>query len=260
MSDAWALRMQKLQRMTRRPADPRVPRVITHKNMGPLLRAIENEPYFAPGPDRPHLRPAWAYRPVVLELPLGELARGGLETMALVGRARPEPMGLTGKEGFRAQGLEGKVQIRKPLFDALMNLRDIVPPHRGRILVEGTRATRHDLGSALVGAGVGGVAGYLYGRSRHGARRDPLARRWASARFDPTRSNPDAGYFVIDRFGTTIQKAIMAGPFSTEREAERERRRMNIADDCIVKRLSRAKVMVALGRAHTDPRKGTGRR
>jgi hypothetical protein len=119
---------------------PTLPKIITHKNMGPLLDAISAEPYFSPGPVRQHLRPEWVYRQVVLEFPTGELARNGLNTLALVGMAgrtgQYETTALTGHEGFDAQGLEGKVRVRKPLFNALMNLRDLIPRRRGRIVVE----------------------------------------------------------------------------------------------------------------------------
>jgi hypothetical protein len=120
-------------RRTSPAGGPNIPPVITHANMRPLLDAISAEPSFQPGK---HMlpRPAWLSQEVVLEFPLGELARDGLTTMALVGFNRPQQMDLTGREGFDAQGLEGKIQIRKPLFNALMNLRDILPPHRGRIL------------------------------------------------------------------------------------------------------------------------------
>jgi len=110
-----------------------LPDIITHKNLEPILDAIAKEPCFQPGQQNA-ARPEWVDRIVTLEFPLGELAKDALTTLALVGSEKPEPMGLTGKEGFNAQGLEGKVQIKKPLFNAAMNLRLVLPVHRGRIL------------------------------------------------------------------------------------------------------------------------------
>ena len=112
---------------------PKIPHVVTHANMGPLLDALLAEPEFAcPMGKAPE--DAWYRREVILEVPLGELAKDGLTTLALVGCGRPATAPLTGKEGFSAQGLEGKAVIMKDLFSALMNLRDLVPVHRGRIL------------------------------------------------------------------------------------------------------------------------------
>lgn len=46
-------------------------------------------------------------------------------------------------------------------------------------------------------------------------------------------TNVKAGkWYVMDCFATSLKAAIMAGPFDTRREAELERRAMNIADDC----------------------------
>jgi len=70
-------------------------------------------------------------------VPTGELCEDGLKTLALVGRGEYSTVALTGKEGFNAQGLEGKVVISKPLFNALMAMRDLINPHRGRILWKG---------------------------------------------------------------------------------------------------------------------------
>jgi hypothetical protein len=110
-------------------------KIITHKNLDYWLKKVQGEPYFQCGSTVKET-PAWCYEEVTLEFPMGELCKDGLTTIALVGRERPEPTDLTGKEGFDAQGLEGKVQIRKPLFNALMNLRDLLPPFRGRIILD----------------------------------------------------------------------------------------------------------------------------
>ena len=111
-----------------------IPTVITHRNIEPLLRAIDSDPYFRPELAHKAKRPAWIDTPVVLEFPVGEITESGLKTMALLGRNRYETTALTGKEGFAAQGLEGKIRVRKNLFTALMNMRDLLPLHRGRIL------------------------------------------------------------------------------------------------------------------------------
>lgn len=107
---------------------------ITHSNIEPLLRTLEGEPYFQPGSGTPDNPASWYRQEVILEVPTGELTRDGLTTLALLGKRTYESARLTGKEGFDAQGLEGKVRIRKDLFGALMNLRDIIPLHRGRIV------------------------------------------------------------------------------------------------------------------------------
>jgi hypothetical protein len=114
---------------------PVIPAVIDHKNMRPLLAAVSAEPFFQCGSRVPHNPDAWYWRPVVLEVPTGELAEDGMKTLALVGiGGNYETCALTGREGFAAQGLEGKVRIRKPLFNALMNLRDLIAANRGRIV------------------------------------------------------------------------------------------------------------------------------
>jgi hypothetical protein len=114
---------------------PVIPAVIDHKNIGPLLAAVSAEPYFQCGVSVLYNPDAWYWRPVILEVPTGELAEDGMKTLALVGvGGNYETCALTGREGFAAQGLEGKVRIRKPLFNALMNLRDLIMAHRGRIV------------------------------------------------------------------------------------------------------------------------------
>ena len=113
----------------------KLPRIITHKNMGPILEAMLQEPYFQPGKSAPWNKNDWFWQMVDLEVPTGEVCENGLKTTAIMGHShlgRSQP--ITGKEGFSAQGLEGKVVIRKPLFNALMNLRDLIPAHRGRIV------------------------------------------------------------------------------------------------------------------------------
>jgi len=112
-----------------------VPRVISHDNMQPLLDALQEEPCYRPGPLAPMPQPEdWHQQLVWLEFPTGEAARDGLTTLALIGRNYNETAALDGKEDFLAQGLEGKVRVQKPLFSALMNLRDILPKGRGRIV------------------------------------------------------------------------------------------------------------------------------
>lgn len=112
-----------------------VPKIITHANIQPLLNAICNEPEFQCGNKDAKYDPSkWYRQTVTLEVPTGELAKDGVTTMALKGHSVPVIVELTGKEGFNAQGLEGKVQIRKELFSALMNMRDLIAPYRGRIV------------------------------------------------------------------------------------------------------------------------------
>ena len=109
-------------------------RIITHKNLQPYLNRLQKEPEFRPGP-APIIPDAWYRQRVILEIPMGELAKDGLTTMALCGLEYPDVVPLTGKEGFAAQGLEGKAQITKDLFGALMNMRDLIPANRGRIVL-----------------------------------------------------------------------------------------------------------------------------
>ena len=45
------------------------------------------------------------------------------------------------------------------------------------------------------------------------------------------------GWYVIDRFGQNLKAALVAGPFATQREAERHRRSINIGEDCFVEYL-----------------------
>jgi len=112
-----------------------VPAVIDHQNMGPLLTALQDEPEFHCGPN--WYRPTgdeWYRQWVILEFPTGEACKDGLTALALIGQNASQTVALTGKERFAAQGLEGKVQVHKDLFSALMNLRDILPERRGRIV------------------------------------------------------------------------------------------------------------------------------
>ena len=109
--------------------------IITHKNIDKWLERLQREPEFQPGPDAPIRPNAWYRQQVTLEVPTGELAKDGLTTMALCGLEYPDVVPLTGKEGFNAQGLEGKVQVTKDLFGALMNMQDLIPANRGRIVL-----------------------------------------------------------------------------------------------------------------------------
>jgi len=111
-----------------------LPKVITHKNIQPLLNAICNEPEFKIGSKSEYDASKWYRQTVTLEVAAGELCKDGLTTLALVGRSPYQSEPLTGKEQFNAQGLEGKVVIRKELFGALMNMRDLIAVNRGRIV------------------------------------------------------------------------------------------------------------------------------
>ena len=113
--------------------------IITHSNMRPYLDRISESPEFQIRSTYKPTGDEWYRQKVTLEFPLGEAAKDWLTSMALgvlPGRnytIRP----ITGKEGFAAQGMEGKVGVEKELFAALMNLRDLLPEHRGRILLNG---------------------------------------------------------------------------------------------------------------------------
>jgi hypothetical protein len=109
-------------------------KIITHANMRPLLDLLQHESEFQCGTEYRATGKEWYREIVTLEFPLGELAEDRLKTMALIGLNPPAPLPLTGKEGFNAQGLGGKAQVRKDLFMALMNLRDLLPEERGRII------------------------------------------------------------------------------------------------------------------------------
>lgn len=111
-----------------------LPNVITHKNRGPILEALRNEEPFRIGSNGQYDGNAWYAQEVTLEFPLGELCESGLKSLALVGRSPYVTVDLSGKEGFNAQGLEGKVQVRKPLSTAVLNL-DLLAEYRGRVLV-----------------------------------------------------------------------------------------------------------------------------
>ena len=108
--------------------------IITHKNLRYWLGKLADHPDMQCGA-RTHDPDAWFRANCTLEFPLGEIARDSLTTLALLGRERPDPAPLTGKEGFNAQGHEGKIAIDKPLIGALLNMRDLLPEYRGRILV-----------------------------------------------------------------------------------------------------------------------------
>ena len=111
-----------------------IPKVITYKNIEPLLDALLNEPEFKIGCQAEYDASKWYRQTVTLEVATGELTKDGLTTMALVGCSPYTTENLTGKEQFNAQGLEGKVAIRKELFGALINMRDLIAPYRGRIV------------------------------------------------------------------------------------------------------------------------------
>lgn len=171
-------------------ARPKLPRIITHANYDAVLdKYIRNHPSMQPGGGHLLPQPAWFHEDAILEVPTGELARDGLTTMALVGRSRPEPAALTGDEGFNAQGLEGKVRIRKPLLNALLNL-DIIPRHRGRVIVlggsTGSKRTKR--------------AG---GKRRHGSYEGPRFGKGDRVELHP---GTDA-WMMGDRYGTVVKQA-----------------------------------------------------
>lgn len=111
-----------------------LPRIINHKNLELILDLISKESYFKIGNNAQFNQDDWFWKPCVLEVPTGEVCEDGLKHIALIGKNNYEFVEITGKEGFTCQGLEGKVCIRKPLFNALMNIRDLIPIYRGRII------------------------------------------------------------------------------------------------------------------------------
>ena len=118
-----------------------VERRIDHKNLRRYLRRLLMEPEFRVGSRAKPCSEAWYREPCYLVLALGELCEDGLKTLALVGREEPEIIEIPKNARFNAHGLEGACRIRKPLFNALMNLRDLVPQYRGYILT-GKRGLR----------------------------------------------------------------------------------------------------------------------
>jgi|SRR5581483_5697028 len=114
-----------------------IPKVITHENAGPLREALLKFEHFQPGPHKcgKECHQAWWAQEVTLELPTGELAVSGLQTLALTGSFHPTlaVAPIVPQDRFNAQGLEGKVRIRKPLLNALLNL-DIIAPQRAQII------------------------------------------------------------------------------------------------------------------------------
>lgn len=105
---------------------------IDHKNLKVYLRQLEKEPYFQPGST---CRPRGWYRVQCrLVMALGELAEDGLKTLALTGGHKPKIQPILANDRFATNGLECKCYVRKPLFNALMNLRDLVPVYRGYIV------------------------------------------------------------------------------------------------------------------------------
>jgi hypothetical protein len=113
-----------------------VAHVITHRNIGPYLKRLQREPEFKIGKTYRPTGDEWYRTQCRLEFPTGEAAKDGLTSMALIGQRSHSHESLTGKEGFDAQGLEGKVVVWKDLFTALMNLRDLLPERRGRIVLK----------------------------------------------------------------------------------------------------------------------------
>ncbi|GEM_PF-2699374 len=164
-----------------------VPEIVTHANIRPLLAQLLEEPWFKIGarPKGPWPKDAWFYREAILEVPLGELAQGGLNTMALVGRSPYTTAPLTGKEGFNAQGLEGKALIRKPLFNALMNMRDLIGVHRGRIITR--RLDEYAAGQKV---------------DRNPGKR----RRWSQMGADVVRSGP--GWFFTKKHAVYLAQKV----------------------------------------------------
>lgn len=113
-------------------------KALYHKDIDPYLDRLAEELEFKIGSWDKYVPTGkeWYRTPVILEFPLGELARGLLNTLALVGRKTPETRPIDGTERFSAQGIEGKASITMDLFSALMKMRDILPQWRGRIILK----------------------------------------------------------------------------------------------------------------------------
>lgn len=99
---------------------PHIPQAITHANADAIRTVVAPLLVYQPGPVAAKYKPpVWGHQEAVFEF--------------LLGRSSFWSASLTGKERFDAQGLEGKVQVRKPLFNVILNL-DLLPEHRGRVL------------------------------------------------------------------------------------------------------------------------------
>lgn len=108
--------------------------VLHHKDLNPWLDRLASDPCYRPG-KAPLPRPSdWHQQTVALEFPIGELTKPMMR-LVLVGRAEPEVLPIDGSERFDAQGLEGKVRVRKPLVNALLNM-NLLPEWRGRIVIQ----------------------------------------------------------------------------------------------------------------------------
>jgi len=110
---------------------PKMPKVITHKNLESILKELRTDFSSTATPIRNVKH--W-YTIVTLECPIGEFAESPLKTLALRGFANVICLPIDGTEGFNAQGLEGKGQVCQSLFNALINMRDNLAPFRGRII------------------------------------------------------------------------------------------------------------------------------
>lgn len=110
-------------------------KTIYHKDLQPYLTKIQNEPEFQCGSRYNPTGQEWYRKEVLLEFPMGEIAKDFLTTIALVGRSPYNSAPIGKNDRFNAQGLEGKVQVKKDFFAALMNMRDLLPENRGRIVL-----------------------------------------------------------------------------------------------------------------------------
>lgn len=116
--------------------------ILHHKDIEPFLARLLDEPEFKCGSTDVNLpqyyKPTgkeWYRASVTLEFPTGELATGLLNRWALVGPRNPEAIPIVGTERFNANGLEGKCAVQMDFFGALIKMRDLLPPWRGRIIL-----------------------------------------------------------------------------------------------------------------------------
>ena len=113
-------------------------KTLYHKDIPPFLRKIETEPEFQTGSKYVPTGQEWYRQKVFLEFPLGEIAKDMLTTITLIGTKKQQykTLPIEKNDRFNAQGLEGKMQVEKEFFSALMNMRDLLPPYRGKIICD----------------------------------------------------------------------------------------------------------------------------